>query len=115
MLRAIAITAMVETTDRNRSVLAVLLASVLIDFVGVGIVLPLLPFYARFFGASSAEIGILLGLFPLASIFAPPFWGSLSDRVGRRPALLLNIAGTALAYLGFALAQTLWMLSSRGF
>ena len=101
---------MIKTTDRNRSILAVLLASVLIDFVGVGIVLPLLPFYARIFGASPSEIGILLGLFPLASIFAPPLWGSLSDRIGRRPALLLNICGTALAYLWYALAQSLWAL-----
>ena len=97
-------------SNKKRKTLAILLASVLLDFVGAGLVIPLLPFYAQTFGGSAAEIGVLMGLFPLMGIIAPAIWGSLSDRMGRRPALLFNIAGTSLSFLWLGLANSLWML-----
>ncbi|MGK7873914.1 MAG: MFS transporter [Xenococcaceae cyanobacterium] len=96
-----------ENSDR---VIPVLLASVLIDFVAAGIAIPLLPFYAQSFGASPVIIGLLFSVFFFMELFAPPIWGSLSDRIGRRPALLFNIAGTSFSYLWFGLASSLWML-----
>ncbi|MBT9314813.1 MFS transporter [Leptothoe spongobia] len=96
--------------DEKQRTLVILISSILIDFIGVGIVIPLLPFYAQTFNASALEVGILLGLFPLMGILAPTLWGNLSDRIGRRPALLFNIAGTTLSYLWLGLANSLWML-----
>ena len=101
---------MINGSVQQRKTLAVLLASILMDFVGTGIVIPLLPFYAQKFGASAFEVGALMGLFPLMSIMAPTLWGSLSDRIGRRPALLFNIAGTALSFLWLGLANSLGMI-----
>lgn len=100
----------VKATDRPSRILGVLIASILMDFIGFGIVIPLLPFYAQSFGASPLEVGVLIGVFPLMCVFAPALWGSLSDRIGRRPALLFNITGTALSYLWLSLANSLTML-----
>ncbi|NET10718.1 MAG: MFS transporter, partial [Symploca sp. SIO2B6] len=96
--------------QQNRRTLAILMVSILMDFIGFGVVMPLLPFYAQFFGASSWEVGILLGLFPLMSIVAPTLWGNLSDRIGRRPALLFNVVGTTLSYFLLSVAHSLTML-----
>jgi DHA1 family tetracycline resistance protein-like MFS transporter len=98
------------TNQKPKKILTILLASILMDLIGFGIVIPLLPFYAQSFGASPLEVGLLMGLFPLMGIFAPTLWGSLSDRIGRRPALLFNIVGTALSYLWLSLANSLGML-----
>ncbi|WP_250565919.1 MFS transporter, partial [Adonisia turfae] len=103
---------MVQTIQKGNEtkILVVLLASILMDFLGFGIVLPLLPFYAQSLDASPLAISILLGLFPMMLTFAPTLWGSLSDRIGRRPAFLFNIAGTTLSFLWLSFANTLWML-----
>lgn len=101
---------MSKTIPKQRIVFAALLGSILIDFMGAGIVLPLLPFYAKFFGASPFEIGLLFGLSPLIGIFAPLLWGNLSDRMGRRIVLLFNIACTTLAFLWLSFANSLGML-----
>ncbi|MEM9006143.1 MAG: MFS transporter [Cyanobacteria bacterium P01_F01_bin.86] len=98
---------MIDLKDR---ILATLLASILIDFISIGLVTPLLPFYAQSFEASSLEVGVLLGLASLMGIVTPTLWGNLSDRIGRRPALLFNIAGTTLSYLWLGFANSLWML-----
>ena len=101
---------MLKAIDQKNRTLGILLASILMDFVGFSIVIPLLPFYAQSFGASALEVGVLMGLFPLMGIVAPLLWGSLSDRIGRRPALLFNVAGTTLSYLWLSLANSLGML-----
>ena len=86
-----------------------LIFTVFVDTVGFGIVLPLLPLYAQKFGASPE----LVTLVPLASagqaLFGP-FWGWLSDRVGRKPVLLITITGTLGAYLLLAFSSSLLML-----
>jgi DHA1 family tetracycline resistance protein-like MFS transporter len=100
----------VPSLRSQQKIISVLLASVAIDFIGFAIVLPLLPFYAKSFGASSLQVGLVFGIFSFMAVFAPPFWGSVSDRIGRRPALLLNLTGTGCAYLWFSFASSLWML-----
>jgi DHA1 family tetracycline resistance protein-like MFS transporter len=77
---------------------------VFIDLLGFGLILPLLPYYAETFGATPLIIGFLVAAYAAASLFGAPLMGRLSDRYGRRPILLLSVAGTFLGYLllGFA-------------
>lgn len=87
---------------------------VLIDLLGFGIVLPLLPFYASQFQASPVGIGLLYSVYSFAQLVFSPFWGRLSDRVGRRPVMLLSTAGAVFGYLLFALSNSLaWLFASR--
>ena len=83
-----------------------------LDLVGFGIVLPLLPLYASDsrFGASPAVVGVLLASFSLAQFVFAPVWGRLSDRVGRKPILVLSLVGTALGSLLTGLAGSLLVL-----
>ena len=90
--------------------LGLLFPAVLVDLVGFGIVLPLLPFYARDFGADGLQTGLLVAVYSLVQLVMAPLWGRLSDRVGRRPVLILGLLGSALAYLIFARADSLAML-----
>lgn len=83
---------------------------VLIDLMGFGIVLPLLPFYASEFNASPVMIGLLYSIFSFAQLIFSPIWGSLSDRIGRRPIMLLSTFGAVIAYIIFGLAGSLFVL-----
>jgi DHA1 family tetracycline resistance protein-like MFS transporter len=83
---------------------------VLVDLIGFGIVLPLMPFYAREFGASAVMIGLLYSIYSVAQLVFSPIWGGWSDRIGRRPIMLLSTLGAAIAYIFFGLAETFTML-----
>jgi DHA1 family tetracycline resistance protein-like MFS transporter len=83
---------------------------VLIDLIGFGLVIPLLPFYAVRFGASPPAVTWLLATYSLAQLVAAPLWGRLSDRVGRRPVLMASMGAAALAYFWLGAADALWML-----
>lgn len=78
--------------------------TVFVDILGFGIVIPVLPLYAEHFGAGLVEIGALVATFSLMQLVFAPFWGSLSDRFGRKPVLLVGLAGTVVGYviMGFA-------------
>lgn len=84
--------------------------TVFIDLIGFGIVLPLLPSYAASFHVSDTAIGVLVASFSLMQFLLAPWWGRLSDRIGRRPVLLIGLAGSALSYLLFGLAGSFWLL-----
>jgi MFS family permease len=76
--------------------------------------MPVLPFYAREFGASGTELGLLFAAHSTAQFACAPLWGRLSDRVGRRRVMLVTIAGTALSLLGLGLAPSLaWVFAAR--
>ncbi len=90
--------------------LAVLIAVNFVDMVGFMIVLPLLPFYALDLQASPETIGLLIAAFSIAQLVAAPFWGRVSDRYGRRPALLIGLTASAMAYVVFGFAGSLWLL-----
>jgi DHA1 family tetracycline resistance protein-like MFS transporter len=75
--------------------------------IGLGMVVPLLPFYAVSFGASAWDVALLFAIYSACQFIAAPAWGRLSDRVGRKPVLLLCFAGTALSYVWFAYAGSL--------
>jgi multidrug resistance protein len=78
--------------------------------VGLTLVLPLLPYYATEFGANALVVGLLISSFSLAQLLCAPVWGSISDRYGRRPAILFGLATTAIAYVVFAYAHSVWLL-----
>jgi multidrug resistance protein len=90
--------------------LAVLIAVNFVDMIGFMIVLPILPFYALKLHATPEVIGWLIASFSIAQLLAAPIWGRLSDRYGRRPALLIGLSASALAYLVFGLATSVWLL-----
>jgi MFS transporter, DHA1 family, tetracycline resistance protein len=90
--------------------MSILFLVVLIDLVGFGLVIPLLPFYAVRFGASAPEVTWLMATYSLCQLVAAPYWGRLSDRRGRRPVLVAAMTASVLAYLWLGFADTLWML-----
>jgi multidrug resistance protein len=90
--------------------LAVLIAVNFVDMIGFMVVLPLLPFYALKLNASPETIGHLIAAFSIAQLLAAPVWGRVSDRYGRRPALLIGLSASALAYVVFGLASSVWLL-----
>lgn len=90
--------------------LAILIALSFVDMLGFAIVLPILPFYALDFRATPEMVGWLIASFSIAQLVAAPIWGRVSDRYGRRPALLVGMAASAIAFVIFGLASSLWML-----
>lgn len=84
--------------------------SVALDLVGFGIILPILPLYAERFRASPGTVGLLVASFSLAQFVCSPMLGRLSDRIGRKPVLVLSLAGTAVGSLLTGLAGSLWLL-----
>src|SRR5256884_153352 len=90
--------------------MAVLMAVAFVDMIGLMLVLPLLPLYATHLHASATTIGFLTAAFPVAQLLASPVWGRVSDRYGRRPALLVGLTASTLAYVVFGLAGSLWLL-----
>jgi multidrug resistance protein len=90
--------------------MTVLMAVAFVDMIGLTLVLPLLALYALKLNASPTTIGLLTASFPVAQLVASPVWGRVSDRYGRRPALLAGLAASTMAYLIFGLAGSLWLL-----
>jgi MFS transporter, DHA1 family, tetracycline resistance protein len=88
----------------------IIFLTVFIDLLGFGIIIPLMPFYAETFGASALTIGLLNTSFSLMQFLFAPFWGRLSDRVGRRPVILMGLFGSFVSYLMFGLAQSMALL-----
>lgn len=92
-----------------RPLFPVLLA-VLIDLLGFGIVIPLMSYYATDYHATSQQVMLLAAVYSIAQFMFQPLWGALSDRVGRRPVMLVSIAGTAICLAGFAWGGSLTAL-----
>jgi DHA1 family tetracycline resistance protein-like MFS transporter len=90
--------------------LLVIFLTILVDLIGFGIVIPLLPFYAERFDASPFDVGVLVAVYSLMQFIFSPILGSLSDKYGRKPILLISIAGSAIGYLTIGLAGSLLMV-----
>jgi MFS transporter, DHA1 family, tetracycline resistance protein len=90
--------------------LGIVVLTVVIDLIGFGIVLPLLPLWALRFDASPLEIGGITAAYALMQVIFSPVWGRVSDRVGRRPVILASLAGSAVAALIVGLAGSLLVL-----
>ena len=94
----------------KRSPMAVLFTAVLVDMMGFGIVIPVLPFYALELGATPLQVTLLIASFSATQMAATPVWGRVSDRRGRRPLLIAGLFASAVSYLIFGLASSLWLL-----
>ena len=88
----------------------ILFLIVFIDLVGFGIVIPLLPFYGEHFQADPFTVAMMMATYSLFQFIAAPFWGRLSDTIGRRPVLIASLFGAVLSYIWMGFASTLWML-----
>lgn len=103
--------------------LLIIWLTVFIDLIGFGIVVPLVPLFSKHFGAHGLVIGLIIASFSAMQFLFAPVWGRLSDRIGRRPVLLVSTLGAALSYVLFALScrledhvMALWlMVLSRAF
>lgn len=94
----------------SRKVLGAVFFTVFLDLVGFGILIPIQPFYAETLGASAATVTLLGASFSLMQFLFAPFWGKISDRIGRRPVMLISIAVASVGYLAFALSKSLPLL-----
>lgn len=107
MLARIWRTSVVEGQKQRKAVLGVIFLTVFIDLIGFGIIIPLSPYLARRFEATPLQVGMLMAVYSLMQFIFSPVWGRISDRMGRRPILLMSLLGSTLSYLGFAFATTL--------
>lgn len=96
--------------DARMKKMGVLMTTAGVDMLGGAMVFPLLPFYALRFHASETLIGWMFATFWAAQLASAPLWGRVSDRYGRRPALLIGLAASAAGFLVFAFATNIWML-----
>ena len=94
-------------TKSSKASLLIIFLTVFIDLLGFGIVLPLLPRYGRYFDASGPTLGLLMASFSAMQFLFAPLWGRLSDRVGRRPVLMVGLAGSTVCYALFGVATNL--------
>ena len=90
--------------------LSVLMFTAFIDMVGALMIIPLLPFYAKRFGATDFAVMALVASFSAMQLISAPLWGRVSDRYGRKPALLFGLGASMLAYIVFAYADSYWLL-----
>jgi len=88
----------------------IIILTVFIDVLGLGIIIPILPFYVESFGVSTFTVTALFSVFSLFSFVSAPMLGALSDKIGRRPILILSIASTAIGWFVFASAHAVWIL-----
>jgi len=95
---------------KSNAALVILYVTMFLVIAGVGIITPFFPFLAKEMGASSFELGLMVALFSLAQVLAAPFWGRLSDQVGRKPVLVAGLIGYALSYYLLILAPDLKLL-----
>lgn len=88
----------------------VLFATIFLVGVGFSIIMPVLPYYAESMGANAFQLGMLITVYAICQFIFAPIWGAYSDRVGRRPVLLLGILGYSVTFILFGFATKLWML-----
>ncbi len=90
--------------------LSVLIAVACIDMLGFAMIFPLLPFYALEMNISPQFIGVIIASFSVAQLLAAPLWGRVSDRYGRRPALLIGLTASTISFVVFGFANSFWLL-----
>jgi MFS family permease len=120
LLAAIVVGTLLRELPRIPRPLLVLMGAAFLDMFGVFLVIPLLPFYCERLGAEATWFGqplgkgmvtgLVMASFTVAQLLSAPLWGRFSDRYGRRPTLLVALGSSALAYVVFAFADTLWLL-----
>lgn len=92
---------------QRRSILGIVFVTIFIDFGGFSVLFPVLPIYANTLGAGPREIGLMMSLYAIAMLLFAPVWGFIADRIGRRPVLLISLAGTVISFLLLAIADSI--------
>ncbi|MEX2152427.1 MAG: MFS transporter [Gemmatimonadaceae bacterium] len=101
---------MSEVKKPTMAKLVVLMVTAFMDMVGLLMIVPLMPLYAKDLGAGGFVVGLLVASFSVTQLLSAPLWGRFSDHYGRRPALLVGMSAAAVAYVIFAYADSLWLL-----
>lgn len=96
----------------HRREIIILFFSLFLVMVGFGIIIPILPFFVTRLNGNATALGFLMASYSLMQFFFAPFWGRLSDRIGRRPVLLIGLSGYGITFILFGLSTQLWMLFS---
>ena len=94
----------------TKKAMPILFLMMFLVMVGFGIIIPVLPFLAEKVGGSPTELGLLMAVYSLMQLFFAPMWGRISDRIGRKPVMVIGIAGLALSFFISATADSLWVL-----
>jgi len=94
----------------TKRALPILFAVMFLVMVGFGIIIPVLPFYAESIGASPTQLGFLMAVYSLMQLIFAPVWGRISDRIGRKPVIMIGILGLALSFFLMGVSSNLWML-----
>ncbi len=98
-----------STETHSRFAGTSLIAVIFINMLGFGIIVPLLPFYAKSFDAQAWQVALIFSAYSVGAFFGEPFWGRLSDKYGRKPLLISTIMGNCLCYLALAFAPNIWV------
>ncbi|HEY5671910.1 MAG TPA: MFS transporter [Anaerolineales bacterium] len=101
---------MVNSAKSGRRQIYILAFVLLVVMLGFGVVIPIIPFFIEDMGAGGTELGLLVASYAIMRLIFGPIWGSLSDRVGRKPILMVGIFGYGITMILFGLATKLWML-----
>src|SRR6476469_8095018 len=94
----------------TKKVFSILFLMMFLVMVGFGIIIPVLPFLAEKVGGSPTELGLLMAVYSLMQLFFAPMWGRISDRIGRKPVMMIGIFGLAISFFIMAIANSLWVL-----
>lgn len=94
----------------NRRTMTLLFVSLVVVMLGFGMIIPIMPFYVTSFGASGQQLGMLMATYAFMQLIFAPIWGSLSDRLGRKPVFIVGVLGNAITQLLLGLSTQLWML-----
>lgn len=94
----------------TKKVFPILFLMMFLVMVGFGIIIPVLPFLAEKVGGSPTELGLLMAVYSLMQLFFAPMWGRISDRIGRKPVMMIGIAGLAISFFIMAMANSLLVL-----
>jgi len=104
------------SSTRKQLPIFLLFCVALLDLIGFGIVIPILPFLSPTLGATKFDIALIIVVYAICSGLMSPFWGRLSDRWGRKRTLMLCLLGAAVSYIALAFAHALWMIfAARAF
>ncbi len=95
---------------KTKKALPILFLVMFLVMVGFGIIIPVIPFYAEEMGASPTQLGFLMAVYSFMQLLFAPMWGRISDRIGRKPVMMIGILGLALSFFLMAISTQLWML-----
>jgi DHA1 family multidrug resistance protein-like MFS transporter len=96
--------------SQNRKNLWIMFFTLVVMMLGFGIIIPIMPFYVTRLGATGSTLGMLMATFSITQFIFAPVWGSLSDRFGRKPIIVIGVLGNVLTQLMMGFATQLWML-----